>query len=114
MKRIKEKFANWILRNSTLRWKFAVFFDQYAKFGVVAKQTFFDAETVLEIGHEFRMRLENEQLPISIIDTVPRRDFESLRIAYERHILLVSSLQKEVTDLQRKLADASSVDNNEG
>jgi hypothetical protein len=87
-------------KHQFLRIAFGTLLGQYLKFGVIAKQTFLEANNALEMDSEFKKILDNNQLPISAIDTVPRADYEALRISYDRHIGLVGLLQEEIQQLK--------------
>jgi hypothetical protein len=114
MNRLKEKFANWILKNQTelteltlkhdrLRVAFWKFFDQYTKFKLVAPQTYVDAEEVLEIDLKFRERMEIENCqPGLLFDVVPRKDYESIRVAYDKQVLMFYELQKTLEAMLHK------------
>jgi hypothetical protein len=63
----------------------------------------------LEIDLKFRERMEIENCePGLLFDVVPRKDYESIRVAYDRQVLKFFELQKTLIDMLHKKAEKDS------
>ena len=75
---------------------------QYAKFKLIAPKTLVEMRD--RMGHLGAVDFEalKTKLPIELIDTVPRADYEAIRISHDRHLLIVANLQNELVSLRWK------------
>ena len=82
---------------SGLRSALSAAYAQYRAFGVFSPETILRIQNVLGTDFSFQKSLDNFAAQRRLVDTVPREDYEALRISHEKQTEMIACLQTTIT-----------------